>query len=176
MAKTPTSGASAYATPADFLARTDAGLLGDFVRDDGAQDSATQLLADTNLATALVDASGLVEAYCEAGGRYTVDDLQALTGNGLGLLKRIVCGLAIQFLRNRRGAIEPGQYPQYDFALRMLELLSEGAAIFPFAETAAAGLPDTEVMEPSDYWQGLPTLMTNRTRAWGFRQNRRFNY
>lgn len=176
MPKTCISSDTPYASAADFEQIIDVNLLGDLVNDDGTEATLTQLASSGALDMALARASGLVEAFALAGQMYTAADLQALTGNAQALLKGIVCGLAIQYLRGRRGAMEPGRYPQYDEAMKFLEMLASGTTIFAFAETAAAGLPDTEVMEPQDYTQGLPTLLTNQTRQWGMRQNRRQNW
>lgn len=171
--KTSASGSEPYASPADYLARVDVGLTGDLVRDDGTRASPAQLLTDPNLAAALADASGMVEAEALASGRYTAADLQALAGNSEALLKRIVCGLAVQCLRWRRGIAESSEYPLYAEALKWLEALHEGRAIFAFSETINAGLPVTERMQPFDYLYNLPTLVTNNSRYWGLRANRR---
>lgn len=162
-----------YASPADFISRVDVAIPGLLTRDDQSVASAEELLTDPVLNDALLDASGVLESVCLMAERYSPDDLKALTGGSLGLLKRIVCGLAIQFLRERRGIMEPVQYPMAQQALKWLDALMEGSAIFSFLETEKAGLPLTVRMQAFDFYQGLPTLITNNPRYWGIRQNRR---
>jgi hypothetical protein len=175
MPKTPIGGFSSYASPADFLARVDVSVPGLLCRDDDSQASATELLTDPNLATALQDASGIVESTILQAEMYTVADLQALPvgSNSLNLLKRIICGLALGFLRQRRGIMEQVDYPIYTQAVAYLDALQEGTKIFAFAETADAGVVDVSSMTDID-WYSLP-LTTNQGRYWGTRSNRRYN-
>jgi len=91
-----------YATPADFLARFDARIFGDVVRDDNDQATPQELLDDPNLQAALDDASGDIEAACLVGERYTPTALAGLTGNSVFHLKRICCDIAMAYLLRRR--------------------------------------------------------------------------
>lgn len=172
MAKTSNSAATPYATPNDMLARMDLRLVGDLVRDDGTQATASDLQTDVNLATALAGASGQVESACLAGEFYSVADLQALTGASLAMLKDIVCWLAYGRLRRRRGVSEASDDPAYAEAKKLIDDLHDGKRIFAFAETEAAGLPKVSRMTQSDWQQGLPSLLTNNERVWGVRSNR----
>jgi hypothetical protein len=166
-----------YATPAVFLEMADVRLLGDLVRDDGTEATPTQLLTDPNLAIALSRASGLIESAALQGERYTIDDLQSFPdgSNAQALLQGMVCGLAIQYVRRRRGYEEP-DYAMYKDSREQLELLRDGHYIFPFVEVEEAGLVQTMRMFPSSFYQGMPTLLTNNYRSWGFRANRGGNF
>lgn len=172
--KTFVGATSSYATPSDFINMADQRLLGDLVRDDGSEATPTQLLTDANLSTALLRASGIVEAYTLKGERYTVADLQAFPNGSpaQAMLKGIVCGLAIQYVRRRRGYDEP-DYPLYKDALELLNLLADGASIFPFSEVQQAGVAQTRQRFPSSFYTDTPDLITNNVRSFGLRANRR---
>src|SRR5438270_3796199 len=130
MAQTSISSLTSYATPDDFIKRVDIKIPGLLCRDDQTEATEEALLTDPVLQVCLEDASGAVEAECLIAGRYKPVDLQALTGVSLGLLKRIVCGIAVQYLRWRRGIMEQTTYPMYTEAMKWLEALSSGNAIF----------------------------------------------
>jgi phage gp36-like protein len=93
---------SAYATGSDLIARYDVDLIGDLATDDRETLDRDLVAESGKVATALADASGEVEVAMMAGGRYTVPQLQSLTGNSLNHLKQIVCGLAMAALYRRR--------------------------------------------------------------------------
>jgi phage gp36-like protein len=92
----------AYATGQDLIDRYDVDLVGDLATDDRATQDRDLVATSTKVAVALEDASGEVEAALLAGGRYTVGQLSTLTGGALSHLKRIVCGLAMAALYQRR--------------------------------------------------------------------------
>jgi phage gp36-like protein len=135
--------ATAYATATDLINAHDAGKIGDYAK-DGAQLTPNQILTDTKVAAALLRASGEVEAYCVKGGRYTPTDLAALTGAGQAFLKGLVCDLALYHLAKRRGVPDAAKaVPGYAEAMKMLESLGLGEAIFGFQQVADAGNMDT---------------------------------
>jgi phage gp36-like protein len=92
----------AYATGQDLIDRYDVDLVGDLATDDRATQDRDLVATSVKVAVALEDASGEVEAALLAGGRYTVNQLSGLTGGALSHLKRIVCGLAMAALYQRR--------------------------------------------------------------------------
>jgi phage gp36-like protein len=92
----------AYATGQDLIDRYDVDLVGDLATDDRATQDRDLVATSTKVAVALEDASGEVEAALLAGGRYTAGQLSTLTGGALSHLKRIVCGLAMAALYQRR--------------------------------------------------------------------------
>jgi hypothetical protein len=162
-----------YASPLDFITRVDVEIPGLLCRDDQTVATPAALLTDPVLQTCLEDASGAVEAQCLIARRYTPDDLQALTGVSRQFLKRIVCGLTIQYLRWRRGMMEPSTYPMYLESMKWLEALSDGEAIFALVQVEKAGLPHSEAITASDLQILTPTRLTNNPRQWGIRVNQR---
>ena len=172
MPMTPDSGALPYATPAQMLVFCDARRLGMLVRDDNTQSTPSQLLADPNLVQFLATASGEVETAALAGSRYKATDLAALQlagGNGAAMLARLVARLAYGIIDERRN---PGSdpHPATVAALKQLDDLRSGMAIFPFAEAAAAGLVVTSVLNDQD--RLTDNLVTENARVWGVRANR----
>lgn len=167
---TSISSPTPYASPADFLSRYDVNVTGQLTSDSGQQNSATELLTDPDLITALMDASGDVEAACLVAGRYQPTDLQALTGVSLNYLKRITCALAAQYLVERRWSIE-GYMPQYEQALAALDQLRNGLQIFAYAEVAAAGTPKNFYLNDNNFLN--LNLVSNLSRYFGIRQDRK---
>jgi phage gp36-like protein len=93
---------TAYATGSDLISRYDVDLIGDLATDDRETLDRDSVADNVKVTTALADASGEVEVAMQAGGRYTVEQLQSLTGNSANHLKQIVCGLAMAALYRRR--------------------------------------------------------------------------
>ena len=129
-----------YASPADLIARKSVQTLGDLVSDDGTRITPTGLLANVNLQDALNDASGEIEAALLQGNRYQVSDLNALSGNSQGYLKRITCEIAWAFLLSRK---PDRRVEELKAALELqdvyLERLRTGKNVFNVAAEIAAG-------------------------------------
>jgi phage gp36-like protein len=141
---TPISNAAAYATSADFVARFDIRDVAQWVSDTGSpvsQASITTTPFNANLLAALADASGMVESACFVSDRYTPNDLTILNGNSLALLKRIVCGLAVGMLIERRPFLDREPPKVYEQALEWLDRLRKGERIFALQEAGDAGNP-----------------------------------
>lgn len=150
MPKTPSTAVNAYANGADLTARYDWRPLGDMAQDTGtrpANQAAFEALA--TVTTALKDASGIVESHALRGGRYEYLDLEALTGVGQSLLKKLVCGLAVWLLTDRR-TLQTGKppVPMPEWCKDMLAELADGLIIFPFIETQEAGVMHPIEMQP----------------------------
>lgn len=92
----------AYADGDDLIARYDVDLIGDLASDDRETQDRNDVADHPHVLTALEDASGEVDAALLAGARYTVVQLEGLTGRALSHLKSIVCGLAMAALHERR--------------------------------------------------------------------------
>lgn len=155
---TPNSAATSYATPADMLVFYDIRPVADLVNDTGVRTggspnpSPATVEASPILQNALDRASGFMEAACLRSDRYTVLDLQSLTGVSLQFLKGIVCDLAMGLLYRRRP--DKGKPPAaYGEALKWLEELASGERIFAFAEVEAANLPLATVDTPAQICQ-----------------------
>lgn len=100
---------TSYATGQDFLARYDARLIGDLVRDDGSQEPATSLPMNSNLLAALEDAFGEIVSAIVVGDRYTLEQLDSanLAPTALSYLRRLNCDLALIMIKRRRGKFDP---------------------------------------------------------------------
>jgi hypothetical protein len=176
MPLTPNGTQTAYATPQDLIYRLDVNALGQLTRDDGGQNSATQLLTDPYTAKALLEATGIVESVTVGSDRYQPADFAALIAYGgasAELLKGIVCGLTLPILRWRRGIMESSKHPLTEWAEMMLEKIHLGQEIFAFVESEKAGLPTTVPITPDDLYNGTPTMWTNNNRYWPMLPNRR---
>lgn len=153
----------AYATPADLRARFDERTISELVSDDGSAVALGDLNTDTNVLAALDDASGMVEAALLFAGRYTTEQLGALTGNSLALLKRIVCHLAAGLLENRRFDFDPDRYDRMtSWANEQLEKLRSGANLFDLDDNIEATKASLET--PSLAQRAEPGLVRDRTR------------
>lgn len=139
---------AAYATASDLKSRYDARTLGMLVSDTGTAIPEDSLANDTNISTALQDASGWVDSYALRAKRYTASNLSSLTGNSLNLLKRVVCDIAFALLVQRRPyAVPRDQLVSYQSALDMLEQIRLGQRVFAVDAVLEAG---TAFQQPKD--------------------------
>lgn len=153
----------AYATVADLRERFDERTIAELVSDENTAVDLVDLATDTNALTALTDASGMVDAALLVSGRYTTAQLSALTGNALGLLKRIVCHLAMAALLDRRPDFDPDRYAKLtEWAFEQLEKLRTGENIFNLEDQIAASKPALET--PTLTERLKPGLVRDRTR------------
>ena len=102
---------AAYAEPSDLVNRLELPTIQRLISDDGQDVPAEDLATDDKLLAALEDASGDVEAAMLVGKRYSVEDLEGLTGNSLATLKRITCTIALAYLLERRPTVHLEQAP-----------------------------------------------------------------
>lgn len=129
---------AAYATPSDLIARHDANLVGELIRDDHEPSTSDEIDDSEVLETILTDASGQVEAAMLCGNRYSPEQLSALVGNSLGLLKKIVCMIAMAELLNRRPGRHMESAKYYDEQARAyLEDLRIGRNLFNLTDSEA---------------------------------------
>lgn len=146
MAQTPQSSATAYCTATQFFTFYDYRLVADLVRDNNGQAPTRAALLDSDdqggatVASALLAASGLLEAAVTQGNRYLAADLGALTGASQAHLQRVVAGLAIQLILDRRptASLKPDLLSAVKEANRMLDALRTGENVFGLAETQTA--------------------------------------
>lgn len=148
---TPIGDTDPYATPQDVIAQCDVRTLGDFLSDTGDRLTPDEVADSDLLWSLLAQASGEVESALMVGGKYTLADLQALTGNSRQLLVNIVVGLALENVFDRR---PDRQQPQVhgrkvERARERLQQLRQGERIFALQEQADAGRPDHEVETPA---------------------------
>jgi len=160
MPLTPASSASAYCTAEEFLERFDVRWVGDLLSDTGQKLTPPDVKTSTLLTSLLKEASGDVEAACFAGKRYDKDDLAALTGNSVQMLRGIVAGLTAFYLWERRPERRGEMPKRCEIALQKLQALRNGDRIFAFTESAEAG-KDSPVVLPAT------TLVSRTTRYFG---------
>lgn len=127
-----------YATPTDLLKRYDARVCGDVCSDSGSRLSQADIAGDTNVQTALDDASGLINTYTLIGNRYTIEELTNLTDVDQATLIRLCCDLAFAYLVQRRG-LDVNNYPQLQIAYESLARLRDGGTIFNVAADVEKG-------------------------------------
>jgi len=147
-----------------MVARYDVRTLGDLVVDDGTRVDSTAILTSTVLAAILEDASGEIEASLMQADRYTADELAALTGNSLALLKRLTCKIAMGLLWERRQYLDLEKAEEgMEVSRKILERLRKGEIIFDDAAAKDAGLP--EATTPSAESIALQQLTVDRARG-----------
>lgn len=138
---------TSFATPADMIARYDVRTLGDLCSDSGERISEAGLAANTKLLTCLSSASGRVIASTLRAKKYTVDDLNALTGESLAYLVDITCRVAFWLLWQRKPYVDTQQRmeakKEYD---ETLEMLNKGDQIFDVESVKDAGIPQVETI------------------------------
>lgn len=134
---------SAYATGSDLVARYDADMVRDLATDREDVTSA-EIASNARVLVALEDASGEVDVALLAGGRYTVDQLQTLTGNSRSHLKSIVCSLAIVALHSRRPESAEKDFIDQlsERAREAIRALKRGENIFGLDEIVDATAPE----------------------------------
>lgn len=152
MANLSISSATSYAQISDLLVRADIRAIADTLIDTGGRAGGTAPTIATIMAnpdavlrmqTALNWASGEVEMACLVGNKYTVTDLQALTGMSLASLVGIVVDLAAWRLMQGR-YLTLAITELYRAANEKLQMLRDGARIFALSNQAAAGLPQNQ--------------------------------
>lgn len=145
-----------YATVPDMQARYDWREIGDLISDTPEPVSANLQLSDPNLALAIADASGEIDAALLACGRYSSTDLSGLSGNTKNHLTRICCQIAIAFLYERKPFYNTDKLEAYSKAKeRHLKKLSTGINILNLPLVVAAGTPEASGPTSVDYYPGM---------------------
>lgn len=141
----------AYASSSDLAARFDERTIKDLASDTGAP--VTDISTSGRVTAALDDASGRVDSAMLVGGMYSTDQLAALTGNSLAMLKRITCELAMVYLVEAR----PGRYAsdqlekQKETCEDFLDRLRKGERLFNVQAAIDAGKPTIDGPTTVDY-------------------------
>ena len=167
---TPASSSIPYASAADMRIRVDTRQLYDLLNDDGTRvASAAAFDSDPKVQAALLDASGMIEMYTIRGNKYSISDLQALTGAGRNLIIKLCVELAYWNLAGRRFH-KKDIPPEVAWAFSVLDDLASGAKIFPLVDQADAGNPTNGFMTHADYIRLNPAIVQARRyfgrRAW----------
>lgn len=159
----------AYCTNQQIQQIIDARLLGDLVVDTGIRQTPSQLNSDANLTLALSTASGLINSAALVSERYTVAELQGLTGDDANFLVMMCAWLAFGILCSRRGR-DPKERPEYEQVLQMIEDLKQGAKMFNVAADVAVGTPNEDFPSAQNY-QTVNTLRTATNFYYPIRRN-----
>jgi len=144
-----------YATPTDLMTFVDARLIGDLCEDAGNRLTPTQILADPNVAAALSAAAGTINAAVLVGARYTVAQLEAVTGDDAVFIQMLNSWLAFGVLCGRRGR-DPKEQPEYVQSLETLEQIKKGAEMFNVGP-GQNQVPQTNFISAANY-QAVGTL------------------
>jgi phage gp36-like protein len=136
---------AAYATGLDLIARCDVDQIGDLATDDREPLDRDAVATHPNVLAALLDASGEIDVALLVGGRYTPDQLAALTGNTMNHLIRITCSLAIALLCERRPSrVSAEEAEAYRKTARAhLDALRRGENVFGIPAVLESGVIDT---------------------------------
>lgn len=156
---------AAYAEPSDLVNRLELPTIQRLISDDGHDVPEEDLATDAKLLAALEDASGDVEAAMLVGQRYSVADLEALTGNSLATLKRITCTIALAYLLERRPTVHLEQSQRYlERAQQYLEQLRAGSRIFNVDDNVSKQAPTIDGPTSVDYTRmnGIVDQMSSR--------------
>jgi hypothetical protein len=136
--------------------------MGDVIADDGTRVTSTALFdADAKVATALLDASGMVEMYAARGNKYSVEALQSLVGAGRSILVKLVVELAWWNLSGRRFQKKEIP-PETAWAFSVLDDLASGAKVFPLQEQADAGNPSCGFLTQQEWATANPAIRQAR--------------
>jgi phage gp36-like protein len=132
---------AAYATGTDLVARYDVDLVGDLATDSREPIEQSAVPNLPLVATALLDASGMIDVHLATGGRYTPSDLEALSGNSVYHLKRITCDVAMGLLLQRRTDMKYQELAEKVVAgsKQHLMALARGENIFGISSVQDAG-------------------------------------
>jgi phage gp36-like protein len=131
-----------WASYTDVLSRADARVLSQLVSDSGERD--VDFANNTRMSMALATATGEMKAHILVGNRYTVLDIESLTGESLEFRKEICCILAIWILWRSKPWLEHNSEAQRaarEDAQAYLELLKSGSAVFDIDSHVESGKP-----------------------------------
>ena len=125
--------ATPYCSGSDLKPFIDKRWLATLLSDSGSPIGGDPFADTTILPQLILAAGGAVESACLVGGKYTPDDLNNLEANSKQLLNRILAGIVVQMVRERRQYVEgekKQQQPIARFAETHLSLIRKGERIF----------------------------------------------
>lgn len=139
---------AAFADSSDMVVRYDTRTLGDLCSDDGNRVAKDDLATSDIMTTALSSATGEIKAATLRAERYTVAQLEALTGESQEYLKTLTCAVAFWRLWSRKPYNEKnsGQVQARTEFKEAMERIRSGDHIFEVAATAAAGTPNIDTI------------------------------
>lgn len=138
---------SQYALNSDFVTRYDMRPVADLLSDTGSPVAPSQVLTNTVLTTILQDASADVDAALFRGNRYTPAQLTDLSATSATLLTRLVCDMAMLYLKRRRGKFNAEADGKWAEAIEAkLESIRNGENYLMLAEQTEA-IASTEQLD-----------------------------
>lgn len=137
------AGVAAYCTADNLKPFIDKRIMGKLLSDEGRSGVLADPWADTVILPGVIaSVSGELEAALFVGCKYTVEQIQGMEANGLQFLYRLLAGLILQALYERRGVMgsrEQENMPTFtNWARRMLDMMRKGTRILPIPEVAEA--------------------------------------
>lgn len=168
---TPVSGSSSYCSGAQFLVRYDVRTIAECLSDTGDPIHEGAVSTNARLLSLLKGSSGKLEAATLLGGKYTTDDLAALTGNMAEWIADIVADLTAPKVLGRRFIEFPDYAERLKEAQGVLAALAKGEMIFGLQEIIDASVIDDNVESKLDVEaRSMITYQSNR--YFGRRANR----
>lgn len=173
---TPVSATTPYCSAEEFLVFTDFRTIVDLCSDDDGRPLQSDFIDPTTrtgeIALAVLQvASGELESAVLLGGRYTVEDLQALTGNQQQFIKKLVADLALWEFYSRRPDITSQMPPKCEQAKAIVNAIAQGEMIFGIQENIDAGHIQLTVETPADV-ENRNLITFQAERFFGRRANR----
>lgn len=157
---------TAFATAADMVNHYDVNTLGDLCSDDGTPVAEGGLAANAKMVAALNSATGRIQAAALRAGRYTVQDLEGLTGESAAYLATLTCRLAFWHLWQRKPYTEDQQRQEAKAnADEALEAIRTGDDCFNVQAAIDAGHPTVSTVSRVDIerdWDLLVDQMRGR--------------
>lgn len=137
--------ATAFVDAAGLLERADGRLVADWACPDAGPRPTRRAVLDpltpagAAVAQCLMDATGELLAAVQAGGRYTPDDVAALTGAAAAHRDRVVSGLALWMLAWRKNPADADKVPLAKAAIEAKDRLAAGEDVFGLGPAIDAG-------------------------------------
>lgn len=137
------AGIAAYATADNLRPFVDKRIMGKLLSDEGRSGVQADPWTDTViLPDVIASVSGEVESALFVGCKYTVEQIEGMELNGLKFLYRILAGLILQALYERRGVMGSREQENMpvatNWARRQLDMMRKGTRILPIPEVAEA--------------------------------------
>lgn len=145
---------TAYAQPSDLQAYCDWREVGELISDSTEQLSPIDQLTHPNVIKALNRGAGELESAFLVSGRYTIAQLQALTGNSLELLIGANCDLALYWIYNRKPLLNQEKWKLYrEVHDTLIKKLQDGTNVFNVQVNIDAGTPQAKGLSTVEYAQ-----------------------
>lgn len=124
-------GAFPFAEITDLLSRHDWRMIGRLATDTGSPLTFEEVQSNSNVRTALEDASADIQGEMIANGRYEIVDLEDLEDRARQHLLRVTCWIAMAYLFERRPDVNPDSTERYlERAEAYKKKLREGENMF----------------------------------------------